>query len=84
MIELPVRPFKLNPEGAEDEAAACGEGMTVKQCVETFASPSTARMRRRMSTVWSQKADWTKVSNFCSRAWESKEPENPRSALTRG
>jgi prepilin-type N-terminal cleavage/methylation domain-containing protein len=35
-IELPVRPFRLAPEGAK-AAAECGEGMTVQQCIETFA-----------------------------------------------
>jgi prepilin-type N-terminal cleavage/methylation domain-containing protein len=40
VITLPVRPFKLSPEGQKD-AKACGEGMTVKQCVQTFAQQIT-------------------------------------------
>jgi prepilin-type N-terminal cleavage/methylation domain-containing protein len=35
-IDLPVRPFKLSPEGKG--GPDCGEGMTVQQCMETFAT----------------------------------------------
>jgi prepilin-type N-terminal cleavage/methylation domain-containing protein len=35
VIDLPVRPFKLTPEGGQK--ADCGEGMTVQQCLQTFA-----------------------------------------------
>src|SRR5262249_21375861 len=38
-IELPVRPFKMKPDGKDDEAADCGEGgMTVKQCLDSAQS----------------------------------------------
>ena len=36
-IDLPVRPFRLAPEGAKP-TADCGEGMTVQQCIETFTA----------------------------------------------
>ena len=37
-IDLPVRPFKLSPEGATQQVADCGEGVTVQQCLDTFAA----------------------------------------------
>ena len=37
-IELPVRPFKLSPDDGNTPAADCGTGMTVKQCMDSFAS----------------------------------------------
>lgn len=74
VIELPVRPFKLKPEGAEDEAAACGEGMTVKQCVETFASQIDAASTSLASAI---KQAQTTVTDTC---WN---PEQPSSGLQR-
>ena len=37
-IELPVRPFKLTADDPNAAAADCGQGMSVKQCMDTFAS----------------------------------------------
>lgn len=36
-IDLPVRPFKLTPENAQQKGD-CGEGMTVQECVQQFSS----------------------------------------------
>jgi prepilin-type N-terminal cleavage/methylation domain-containing protein len=37
-IDLPVRPFKLTPPKAPGQQASCGQGMTVQQCLDQFAS----------------------------------------------
>jgi general secretion pathway protein J len=37
-IELPVRPFALTAQDPNTAAADCGSGMSVKQCIDSFAS----------------------------------------------
>ncbi len=74
VVELPVRPFKLAPEGAEDDAKACGEGMTVKQCVESFRSQIDTASTSLASAITQAQAQ---VSDKC---WSS---EQPSAALQR-
>jgi general secretion pathway protein J len=73
-VELPVRPFKLAPEGAEDDANACGGGMTVKQCVESFRSQIDTASTSLASAITQAQ---TQVSDKC---WSS---EQPSAALQR-
>ncbi len=73
-VELPVRPFKLSPEGAEDDATACGEGMTVKQCVESFRSQIDTASTSLASAITQAQSQ---VSDKC---WSS---EQPSAALQR-
>ena len=73
-IELPVRPFKMTPEGAQDDAAACGGGMTVKQCLSS-AAPSIQSASTSLASVISQAQ--AQVTDKC---WN---PEQPSAALQR-
>jgi hypothetical protein len=40
MVSLPVRPFRLAPENAQDGAGGddCGDGVSITECFEAFAS----------------------------------------------
>jgi len=73
-VELPVRPFKLSPEGGEDDATACGDGMTVKQCVESFRSQIDGASTSLASAITQAQSQ---VSDKC---WSS---EQPTAALQR-
>jgi len=73
-IELPVRPFKMKPEGAEDDAKACGEGMTVKQCIESAKQAiesASASLAAAIKQAQAQVGD---------RCWN---PEQPSASLQR-
>lgn len=72
-IDLPVRPFKLSPEGAKGEAD-CGEGMTVQQCVETFAQQIAQASESLGSAIRDAQAQ---VQDKC---WN---PEQPSPGLQR-
>jgi hypothetical protein len=67
-IQLPVRPFKMKPDGAEDEAAACGDGMTVKQCVESFQSQIQSSSSSLASAIEQAQAQVT------DKCWNSEQP----------
>ena len=73
-IELPVRPFKMKPEGADDDAKACGEGMTVKQCLESAGQSIQSSSASLASAI---KQAQTQVTDKC---WN---PEQPSAALQR-
>lgn len=73
-IELPVRPFKLTPEGAEDDANACGGAMTVKQCLAAVA-PSIQAASSSLAAAIQQAQG--QVTDKC---WTS---EQPSAALQR-
>ena len=72
-IDLPVRPFKLSPEGAK-AAAECGEGMTVQQCVDTFAQQISQASESLASAIHDAQAQ---VQDTC---WN---PEQPSPSLQR-
>ena len=73
-IQLPVRPFKMKPEGAEDDAAACGDGMTVKQCVDSFQQQIKTASVTLASAIEQAQAQVT------DKCWTS---EQPSAALQR-
>jgi prepilin-type N-terminal cleavage/methylation domain-containing protein len=73
-IDLPVRPFKLAPEGGEEQAADCGEGMTVQECLETFTGQISQASEALATAIRDAQAQ---VTDQC---WN---PEQPSPALQR-
>ena len=74
-IELPVRPFSLSPEGADDDAKACGEGMTVKACI---AAAQTSIDASSSSLAAAIKQAQTQVADKC---WNPEQPSAPLQRL---
>ncbi len=72
-IDLPVRPFKLSPEGAAG-AADCGEGMTVQQCVGKFSQQISQASGSLATAIHDAQAQ---VKDAC---WN---PEQPSPGLQR-
>ncbi len=72
-IDLPVRPFKLSPEG-EAQEADCGEGMSVQECLETFAGQISQASESLATAIRDAQAQ---VEDQC---WS---PEAPSPALQR-
>jgi hypothetical protein len=70
-IDLPVRPFKLT---TGEKQANCGEGMTVKQCVDTFADQIAKASQSLVSAIHDAQAQ---VKDEC---WN---PEQPSPSLQR-
>jgi len=70
LIELPVRPFRLAPEdaGEQTDEAACGEGVSVKACLDGFADEIAAASPALATAINDARAQ---VQDVC---WNEAEP----------
>ena len=73
-IDLPVRPFSLSGDDANQANADCGQGMTVKQCMDSFSSQIASASDSLSQAISDAQAQ---VQDAC---WN---PQTPSPALQR-
>ncbi|MFI5316944.1 MAG: type II secretion system protein J [Myxococcota bacterium] len=66
-VDLPVRPFRLSPGGAKQNNE-CGEGMSIKQCVDTFSQQLAQSSPSLQSAIRDAQAQ---VQDKC---WSAEQP----------